>query len=74
MVRQTRRHAIPELKPLQAWSFLSQFDPASRTGQPSLLIMVFGATAILGGFLNWRTLRSRMDRLVDDVVTELNWT
>jgi hypothetical protein len=57
-----------------AWSFLSQLDPASRTGPPLHLITVFGAMAILGGFLNLRTLRSRMERLVDDAVTELNGT
>jgi hypothetical protein len=57
-----------------AWSFVSQLDPATRAGQPSLLTMVFGAMAILGGFLELRRLRSRMDRLVDEVVTELNGT
>jgi hypothetical protein len=54
-----------------AYQFFSTVGPANVDGPPPVVLIFFSAFAVLAVFLNLRILRSRMEKLLQDAVSEL---
>jgi hypothetical protein len=55
-----------------AYRFFAAIPPNEAIGPPPAVFVAMGAFVVLIGWINLRMLRSRMEKLVEDVVAELN--